>query len=438
MKKLIAIVLLIATMILSGCSMLSLDSADIMCPPKATGNKADIQKILDKITSGEYTLKYPKNGLHRSSIVTYDIDADEEEEAIAFYSANNENRIHVLFMECKKDNYSVIDDIVFDASGIDRVDFTDIDSDGICEVLVGYSSSTSSVNILNVYTFSKEIKQIGASYTYSSLATGDFNNDKNNDILLLSLFSGDITAQAKLVVYNYNGGLSEVGSTELDSDIKQFANILYGQLSSGYYGAVIDGISSTGDYTTQIIVFDTSQGLLTNPLFSYSGYSSTRRSTAIISTDFDNDELIDIPVCSLMPYNQTEDTETVLRRIDWSNYAPATHTFNTVLSTIICPSDGYTLKIPQEWNNAITARYNKETRETAVYTIKYNKNELVLTDELLTIKTFTLDEYNSQTSGYMELMSTGSATYAYSIGSSENYLSITGDEIKNLFSLVNQ
>ena len=438
MRKIIAAILVFVTMILSGCSVLSLDSTDIMCPPKATGNKADIQKILDKRTSGAYTLKYPKNGTHRSSIVTFDIDNDSEEEAIAFYSADNESRIHALFMECQKDNYTVVKDIVFDASNIDRIDFCDINSDGAHEVLIGYSSSTSSVNILNVYTFSKKVKQLGSSYTYSSFVTGDLNGDKNDDILLLSLFSGDISAQAKLVVHNYNDGLSEIGVTDLDPDITQFASVIYGQLCSGSYGVVIDGVSNTGDYTTQVVLYNTSEAALTNPLYSYSGYSSTRRSTPICSSDFDNDELIDIPVCSIMPYNQAEDTETILRRIDWSNYDPKTHTFATVLSTLICSADNYTLKIPQNWNNAVTARYDKEKHETTIYAFKYNETDLVLTDKLLTIKTFELNEYLNQTSGYMEIMSTGSNTYAYLLGTSDNYLSISGDEIKNLFSLVNQ
>jgi len=438
MKKLTAIILIIATMLLSGCSMLSLDSADIMCPPKATGNKADIQKILDKRTSGAYTLKYPKNGTHRSSIVTFDIDNDEDEEAIAFYSGDSETRIHALFMECKKNDYSVVEDIVFDANSIDRIDFCDVDSNGVYEVLVGYNSSSSSVNLLDIYTFGDKIKQLGSTYTYSSLVTGDMNNDKNDDILLLSHFSGDIPAQAKLVVYNYNGGLSEIGVTDLDPDITQFASISYGQLSFGSYGVVIDGISSTGDYTTQIVLYDLTQGMLTNPLYSYSGYSSTRRTTPICSSDFDKDELIDIPVCSIMPYNQTEDTEAVNRRIDWSNYDPKTHTFNVVQFTLLCATDGYTLKLPQSWNDTVTARYDKEKHETTVYAFTYDKNNLVLTDKLLTIKTFDIDEYDKQTSGYMEIMSTGSNTYAYLLGASDNYLSISGDEIKSLFSLVNQ
>ena len=438
MKKVIVACLLSLTCLLCGCSMLSLESSNIMCPPKATGNKADIQKLIDKQTSGEYTLKYPKNGTNRSAIVTFDIDKDEEEEAVAFYSDKKNDHIHALFVECDDEDYSVVDDIVFDGAGIDRIEFCDIDNNDSFEILIGYTTSTSSQSTLNIYSYGKKIKQIDDSFGYSSLVAGDFNEDKRDDILLISLYSGDIASQAKLLLSDNNGGITEYGTVELDSDITQLASVQYGQISPDTYGAVIDGISSTGDYTTQIVFFDNAQAMLLNPLFSYSGYSTTRRSTQICSLDFNNDELIDIPICSLMGYDQTENAETVCRRIDWSNFDSKAYALNSTVSTIICPADGYTITIPDKWDEAVTARYNKETRETTVYVYEYVKNKLKITDTLLTIKAFSADEYSKDSSGFIELANTGSTIYAYSIGEIDNYLSISGDEVKSLFSLVNQ
>lgn len=438
MKKIIIAIMLSITCLLSGCSILSLENTNIMCPPKATGNKADIQKLIDKQTSGEYTLKYPKSGTNRSAIVTFDIDNDEEEEAVAFYSDKNNEHIHALFVECDDEDYSVVDDIILDGSGIDRIDFCNIDNNDSYEILIGYTTSTSSKSTLNLYSYGKNIKQIDESFSYSSLVTGDFNKDKRDDILLISLFSGDIAAQAKLLLYNNNGGISEYGTVELDSDITQLAAAQYGQISDNTYGAVIDGVSSTGDYTTQVVYFDNAQAMLLNPLFSYSGYSNTRRSTQICSLDFNQDEIIDIPVCSLMGYDETENIETVCRRIDWSNFDNKGYILNSIVSTIICPADGYAITLPEKWKDSVTARYNKETRETTVYVYEYVKNKLKMTDTLLTIKAFSADEYSKDSSGFIELTNTGTTIYAYSIGDADNYLSISGDEVKSLFTLVNQ
>ncbi|MBE6824646.1 MAG: hypothetical protein E7513_04805 [Ruminococcaceae bacterium] len=439
MKKLCVVISILLLFTLCGCSVLSLEESNIMSPPKATGEKAKIQKLIDKETSGSYTLKYPKNGANRSSIVMHSFDEDEDEEAIALYSDKEGDHIHALFFDIIDDEYTIISDILLEAAGIDRVDFADINGDSVNEILIGYSTSTSSQNILNIFSYQQdEIAKLDIACAYSSLITGDFNYDKHDDILLISLFSGDVAAQATLMIYNSEGSLSELGSTELDSDITQLAATTYAQLSYGTYGAVIDGISSTGDYTTQIVYFDKEQPALINPLYSYSGYSNTRRSTQVCCVDFDKDELIDIPICSLMGYDESEDMNKVLRRIDWSNFDTETYALSTIESSILCTADGYMLDMPSKWSDTITARYNVKERETTIYAIEYKNNTLTLKDELLVIKAFSVDEYNKDSSGFTEFLSTGSTVYTYSIGNADNYLSITGDEVSSLFSLVNQ
>ncbi len=438
MKKVVAALCLLLTFLLSGCSALSFESADIMCPPKATGNKAEIQKLIDKQTSGGYTLKYPKNGTQRSSIVMHDIDNDEEEEAIAFYSDNEGECIHALFVECTDGDYSVISDEKFEAAGVDRVDFADINGDKSYEILIGYSTSTSSQNTLNIFFYDEEITKLDAAYNYSSLVTGDFNNDKTEDVLLISLFSGDVAAQAELMVYTTGGSLSEISSVELDADVTALAATTYGQISYGTYGAVIDGITGAGDYTTQVVYFDPSIPSLLNPLYSYSGYSTTRRSTQVCSLDFDKDELIDIPVCSLMGYDSNEDTDTVSRKIDWSNLDTKSYYLDTIKSAIICVADGYLLTMPSKWNGNVTARYDDDTRQTTVYVYEYVDGYLQKTNELVSIRAYSEEEFEKDDTGYIEFLRSGSTVYAYSIGDADNYLSITGDDISSLFSLVNQ
>ncbi len=437
MRKLKIALALMLTLLLAGCSAFSFDGSDIMCPPKATGNKAQIQKLIDKQTKGDYTLKYPKNGANRSSIVMQDIDNDSEEEAVAFYADDDNSVIHALFVESEDGDFSIISDIVLEANNIDRIDFADLNGDKTYEILIGCSSSTSSKNTLCVYDYNETITQLDVTTTYSSLVTGDFNFDKADDILLISLFSNDISAHAKLLIHT-KGSLTEISTAELDSDITSLACVQYGQISYGVYGAVIDGITSTGDYTTQVVLFDSSRPALLNPLYTYSGYNSTRRSIQICSTDFDKDELIDVPVCSLMPYSENEDISTVSRKVDWSNFDTTSYTLKTNVSSILCPKDGYSLTMPEKWNGVVTARYNEKSRETTVSGYKYVGNTFKLTDGIISIKAYSDEDFDKNSSGYIEFLRSGSTVYAYALGKADNYLSITGDELKTLFTLVNQ
>lgn len=436
MKKLLAVICTMSVLFLSGCSMMSLDGSDIMCPPKATGSNAVIQKLIDKQTSGDYVLKYPKNGLSRSSIVMQDIDSDGDEDAVAFYCDKSGENIHALFVECVESDYSVIEDVTFESSAIDRIDFANLDNKGNAEIIIGYCMKTSSVNSFDVFSFNEKLERQSTSFTYTSLVTGDFNMDKSDDILLVSLYSSDIEAKAQLLVYN-NSSLAEIGSVALDSDVKQLAMASYSKISDSSYGAIIDGVTTTGDYTTQVVYFDSSAPALLNPLFSYSGYSLTQRSTGICSFDCNRDEIVDIPLCSVMPHKETEDLSSVCRRIDFANLNTDTYTLNTVKSTIFCPNDGYMITMPENWKDSVTARYDKTTRELSIYSIEYASNELKILKKLLTVKSYFDEDYNKDTDPFTEFSRSGSTVYTYSLGTNDEFLSITGDELSSLFTPVN-
>ena len=437
MRKLKVIFAVILTLLLSGCSAFSFDGSAIMCPPKATGSKAEIQKIIDKQTKGDYTLKYPKNGTNRSSIVLKDLDNDNEEEAIAFYADKDNSTVHALFVECEKGHYSIISDIVLEATNIDIVDFADLNADGSCEILIGCATATSSKNTLCVYDYLETIEQLDTTATYSTLVSGDFNLDKAEDILLISLYSSDVSANAKMLSYT-KGSLSEVSTTELSPDVTSFSKVQYGQIAYGVYGAVIDGITSTGDYTTQVVLFDATRPALLNPLYTYSGYNNTRRSIQMCSVDFDKDKLIDVPVCTLMPYGENEAVSTVSKQVDWSNFDTTSYTLKTNVSSILCTKDGYSLTIPEKWAGVVTARYNEKERETTVSGYKYIGNTFKLTEKIISIKAYKEEEFDKNSSGYIEFLRSGSTVYAYSLGKADDYLSISGDELQTMFTLVNQ
>lgn len=435
MKKFTALLCVLCILFLSGCTALS--GNEIMCPPKATGNKAQIQKLIDKQTSSDYVLKYPKNGLSRSSIVMNDFDNDSDEDAIAFYSDSKDDKsIHVLFIQCENEEYNIIEDIIYEASAIDRIDFANLDAKGCDEIIIGYNLNSSSLNSIDVFNFDKKINRFETAYTYTSLVTGDFNNDTCDDILLISLYSADIAAQAQLLVFN-NKELAEIGCVELDPDINQVAMVSYSKISDGTYGAVIDGVSTTGDYTTQVVFFDPTRPALVNPLFTYAGYNLTRRSTQICSFDFNNDEIIDIPVCSLMPHTKDEDLNAVCREIDFTNLNADSYALSTAKSTIFCPSDGYMLTIPEKWEDCVTARYDKSTRELTIHSFEYVQNEPKLLKKLITVKAYFDEDYNKDSNPFTEFARHGSTVYTYSIGASDEFLSVSGDELASLFTPVN-
>ena len=53
---------MITAVLLTGCTSLSLNDPDILTPPKAGGDRAQVQSIIEKDAKGAYTLIYPESG----------------------------------------------------------------------------------------------------------------------------------------------------------------------------------------------------------------------------------------------------------------------------------------------------------------------------------------------------------------------------------------
>ena len=125
---------------LCGCNIFVFDTDNILSPPELTGEFKYIQKALVESIKGEYTLKYPTYGDIKSAVVTEDLDGDGTKEAFAFYSTSDseETFMHLNVIVKDKNKYRSVDDSSKPASGIERIDFYDLNGDGKKEIIVGF------------------------------------------------------------------------------------------------------------------------------------------------------------------------------------------------------------------------------------------------------------------------------------------------------------
>lgn len=431
MKKIISVTLILLILSLfTGCSF-SLDSNDIMFPPKPIGDQASIQKLINTKSNGKYQLIYPNNGSIRNSIITTEL-SENKKIAVAFYLNENDSKNHIMFLINNANNYEVLEDIKTDSTKIDRIAFADIDGDNVKEILIGLTYKTIT-NTLSIYKITEVLEEIPVSCEYTTFITGDFNRNRIDDILSINLSHNPTSNEASLYTYNNN----EIGfssSCNIDSDIKKDVNLIYGMIDSSNYGAILDAKNNNNEYTTQIIYFDKLSNSLKNPLYDYQGYSQTRRTSEVFSQDIDKDNIIEIPVCSNLPALSEEETSKLITNADWKNFDTTELVLVSKKNTILSLKDGYMLTIPDIWQDSITAKYDIKNRETTIYVWEYIDGELSSTDPLLTIKTSNIKD--NLKPGFIEITRTNSFIYSYSIPDNDNYLLITGDEVKNNFALV--
>lgn len=430
-RLLLALLTAILILSLSGCTELSFNGEDTMRPPKACGSMAQIQKIIDKSSGSDYTLVYPSSGTNRSAIITSDIDLDEKDDALALYKYDN--KIHVLFIKDINSDLTLEQDVIIDGSNIDRVEFSDIDNDDVNEILIGYSNGSANTNVLNIYKFSSADKKFDFSCLYSSFVTGDFDYNGTNDILTLNLNVDNEAYTAKLFTLS-DGDINEKSSCSIDSEISKFINIQYGALNSSISGAVVDSLTSSDEYSTQIIYYNADKNQLSNPILEYSQYEYTKRMSQILSTDIDEDAIIDIPIISFMEHNDNEDEKAVAKLVSYNNLNFSSMALETKQTFILCEEDQYIFKLPQSWIDTTTARYDKDNKELTVYAFEYKDNKIKTTDSLLVIKTYNKDNFDVEKTVANVISQSASNVYTYTLPDNNSYIKISAEDVVSNFS----
>ena len=220
------------TLFFSGCSNISFGNDSMLRPPRATGDKAEIQEVLSKEAGGRYTLKYPQNGENRSAIIMHS-DGKDQEYALALYSVDKDPKINMSVISSQNDTWSCIGTVSNACSEIDRVIFKDISGDKKDDIIVGWSTFNSSQKILTAYSIGQdELVGMKIDESYDEMVTADLINENEEDILLISLSTKDTPSMATLLQYS-DKDKRPIGkySLELDSDVVSFSQITVGTVA---------------------------------------------------------------------------------------------------------------------------------------------------------------------------------------------------------------
>lgn len=316
-KRILSIMLVVISVavILSGCDVLTFNSPEnLVRPPKLSGSDGELQDAFEKAVSekGEFILKYPSSGKYKSAFVRNDCDGDGADEAFVFYSLKTEEMsIYMHILDYADGEWVSVGDIIGEGNDIYSIEFGDLNSDSVQELLVGWSSIDSKANKkLGIYHTDKTKEKIDykvlAMESYTSMFAYDVDSDGNQEILisLITSTSDTYTTEAKLLKLQESDGVNQVvmtGQVSLYSGVTSINNITTG-LSGGRRYIYID--EAAGDsYLTELLYWDNQQKALVSALM-VDAISivncPTSRSLPLICTDVDNDGELEIPVTKMM------------------------------------------------------------------------------------------------------------------------------------------
>lgn len=418
----------------SACSSVGLSVDNMMHPPKATGDKAQIQSLIDSVAGEGYSLKYPQSGSYRSAITIKDIDSDNTDEAVAFYlPAGDIATVHMLLMDNIDGQWQSVGDFKSTNTAVQSLEFCDLDGNGILEIATNWKTYNPSVNQLSVHIYDEnKLRELSTEYNCSNLLTGDFTGEPGEELMLLSLFSTDKEASASLIDINDNKSDLELkGTTAMDPDVVSYTQLLSGNIFENQYGVVVDGCTSKGSYNTQILYFNTYFNSLERISFTENApYNQALRSDNVVSKDINGDSVIEVP--ATFRFNIEEDRNDVVAtaEIYWCQQTEDGMVL-LIEHQVASFAYGFTFNIPQSWEGLFTAHTDFNKNEVTFY--KWNKDKTG--DALMTIKISDKDTF-SETEGFSALAESENRVYTYRIFNPDDNLAVSDSEVKDSFELM--
>lgn len=407
-QQMLAAVMMTAVL-LTGCTSLSLNDPDILAPPKAGGDRAQVQDMIEKDAKGAYTLIYPASGEYKSGIIRHDVNGDDVDEAIALYCAADGTPRLLTAMK-QDDDYALYGSTQLYSSNVHKLSFADVNSDGTEDIIVSFDFA-SSLPTIQAYILSGGVSAVPVAEGFTDYAVGDFDDNASADVLLMLPSADNKTAKASLLTCG-DDGFGEKSSCEIDADVRSYIDLRFGRISDGLYGAIADGRLDNGDYTTQLLYYDLAAHMLVNPLFLNSSYSQSVRSSPVCCTDIDGDDIVEAPMCSLMEHAKDEEPDTVCSLVRWCDYDPELMALSFTQSAVLCDKLGFMLQFDAGIISSLTARYTADNAVT-LYDLSYKGGEPVIGKELLTVKRYDKNSFDSSLTAEAKLADTSAYTYTY-------------------------
>lgn len=376
---------------LCGCDFFTTDMAELLSPPALSGDLKQIAEVISQSAGSNYEFEYPQTGEYHSALVQKDITGDGKKDAVVFYSTyNNDVETVNINLVCQKDDewksYGV-QSIV--GSGVHRVEFCDLDTDGISEILVGWQIYGTSEMQLAVYGFKDNILSQRMLKRYTHFVTCNLNENKNDEILIVETDTKNLRNTASLYELTDDGFL-QIGLCELDSKVESVGHPIVEELSSGKNAVYIDSVKGIGAIT-EVLIYE--KGKLLNPLYDDQTKETTLtlRSASFETIDFNNDGILEIPVQLNVPSVSKSELAEKLYLTSWCSFNGEILT--SQVTSMINVLDGYYYNLPSKWIGKIAILKDTDNKIREIYS--YDTEKMEVGESLVYFRLITKKDWES-------------------------------------------
>lgn len=354
--------------------------------PRPQEEFLQLQELIDEeIASGcEYSA--PTDGTQRQSVQLFDIDGDGSQEALAFLRRSEEAPKVCIYRKTGA-SYELACTINGEGTGVGRVEYADIDGDGVLELMVSWIMSPD-LKLVKVYSLKDWTTAVMLSQNCTDFLVGDMNSDGRSDVSVLCFDSEG--GRVSVFTADRAGEIAQM-SENVSVSLKTADRFRIASLGDGTPAVFVEGHYDSGEtgvlYLTDVFVLngDRLRSVLRNEETMDSG---AVRPYAVYSYDINSDGALEIPFAEQV-YTQPGVTAQYFV-FDWYGYDAAGAATKT-LSTYHCYNDGWYIVLPDEWREGLTVRRKSDSSGERAVTLSVVDPQGGLRD-ILTI--FTLTDEN--------------------------------------------
>lgn len=412
-KTMVFLLAVLMVALLSGCDLFAFDTEELLSPPALQGELGEIAQVISESVDGEYTFKHPSRGNYRSAVIREDINGDGVLEALALY-ATTEGESQYMNMNVvishNGDWRSAAHQKII-AGGVDKVEFKDLDNDGMKEILIGWEIYGTSEMQLAVYSIGKNSATQMMLQKYTHFITCDLDENDHNEVMIIKLGSSEKNIAE---LYSLSGeGTILVSSVLLDNAAKTINEPVVATLSNGKPAVYIDAIKGIGAVTEVLFM---EKETLVNPLHNAETgeTTATLRAASLLTSDFNSDDILEIPIQEEVPVVAFGDLPEKLYLTNWCSFNGEKLIIQTTVMLNI--EDGYYLTVPPRLAGKIAIYKNAEGKLREIY--RYSPEEQLVGERLLYIKAVDKKDWDGgkyKTDGMKEIANNGQTAFICNI-----------------------
>ena len=430
-KRIIAILLLAALFLLTGCQIRTVDQ--MYCLPRRPQSYNELQQVIDAAMA-DMEFCAPRTGQNRQTVQMEDLDGDGIREYLVFARSVSEKSLYILVFSQQEGKYLLSDRVLCSGSSFDRVEYAQMDRQPGQEILVGCQLDGLVPKAACVFRYASGKLQQHLMTGYTEFLTCDLNSDDCSEMMVLAAGTEESNAGTVTLYHMETGSMERSNESPMSGPVENLKRIISGNLLGGVPAVFVGSTVEESAIITDI--FSLIDGTLVNvSASSESGTSvQTLRNYYVYAGDMDGDGVVEMP--ALIPMKPVDQFPVASERhlIRWYAMGTGGNTADK-LFTYHNYVEGWYMELDPQWTHRISVVQEEDAYSFYLWDETYETAEKIFSVYVLTGQS---REEAAQLDNRFVLLRTEMTVYAARMEVASGALQITQEDLIQSFHLIRQ